>query len=96
MKQEFDLQAGALYLTLAEGDVERTASVDDVPGGDGRAAVDLGPGGKVLGIEVLGPGKPWPLFCILLRYYEDISSEDAEALLVGYPFPPPVVEVVGP
>lgn len=93
MKQEWDLSAGALYLRLADGDVARTESVDEVACGDGRAVVDLGWHWKVLGIEVLTPGQPWPLVAILIRYDDGISNEDAEALLTGYPFPIPVAEV---
>ena len=94
IRQEFDLQAGALYLRLAEGDLKCTESVDEVPCGDGRANVDLGYHGVVLGIEVLTPGQPWPLLAILVRY--DISNEDAEELLTGYPFPPPEVSAATP
>jgi uncharacterized protein YuzE len=93
VKQAFDLSAKALYLTLAEGDIKRTESVDEVACGDDRAAVDVGYHGKVIGIEVLTPGEPWPLLAILLRYGDGISDEDAEALLTGYPFPLPAVEM---
>lgn len=84
VKQSFDLAAGALYLRLADGKVARTVEIDS------STNVDLDAAGAVLGIEVLDPGQPWPLLAILLRY--GIVGQDAEALLTGYPFPPPAVE----
>jgi uncharacterized protein YuzE len=81
VKQAFDLAVGALYLTLADGDVARTVEIDS------DTNVDLDADGQLLGIEVLEPGQTWPLMTILLRY--GIVGQDAEELLRGYPFPSP-------
>jgi uncharacterized protein YuzE len=83
--QEYDLDADALYLKLAEGTFSRTVAIDD------GCNVDLDAGGKLLGIEVLEPGSVWPLAAILRRF--KISDEDAAELMAGYPFPPPIVSV---
>lgn len=83
-----DLTVGALYITLTDGEFLCTREV----GPD--VMVDLDMHWRVLGIEVLCPGRPWPLAQILARY--KVSDEDREALLTGYPFHPPQVSAAIP
>lgn len=74
--QEYDLDANALYLRLAEGTAARTIEIDD------STNVDLDAAGKLLGIEVLNPGSGWPLIPVLRQFR--VSDEDAAMLLAGY------------
>ena len=83
-----DLAAGALYIALTEGEFSCTREV----GPD--VMVDLDLRWRVLGIEVLCPGRPWPLAEILARY--KVDEQDREELLVGYPFAPPGITVAEP
>lgn len=78
MKLAYDAQADALYITMAAGKVARTAVIDD------GTNVDLDEDGSVHGIEVLTPGRPWPLAEILRRY--EISDDDAAMLIASCPF----------
>jgi uncharacterized protein YuzE len=82
--QQWDLEAGLLYLRLAKGPVDRTVEID------ASTNVDLDAAGKVLGIEVLAPGTPWPLARVLRRFPQ-ISEEAGRELAAGYPHPPPEV-----
>jgi uncharacterized protein YuzE len=77
MHQAYDIDADALYITLAEGTVARTAVIDD------GCNVDLDADGKLLGIEVLNPGRAWPLLAILKGC--EISDDDATMLITCYP-----------
>lgn len=77
MHQAYDADADALYIRLAGGTVARTAVIDD------GCNVDLDADGKLLGIEVLNPGRPWPLGAILKGC--EISGEDAVMLMACYP-----------
>lgn len=86
MLQTYDAQADALYIEIGEGggetarEVARTVEIDD----DGHwTMVDLDADGNLLGIEVLSPGRPWPLAEILKRY--EVSADDAAMLMAGYP-----------
>jgi uncharacterized protein YuzE len=72
MRLEYDLDAGALYIRLAEGPVTQTREAG------GNAAVDLGPDGRPVGIEVLSIDHSWPLDDILSAY--DITEADATQL----------------
>ncbi|MCC6222404.1 MAG: DUF2283 domain-containing protein [Thermoleophilia bacterium] len=62
MKLAYDLEVNALVVELAEGAVEHTVEV-----GLGTLA-DLDAGGHVLSIEVLNPGRRWPLERVLERF----------------------------
>ena len=81
MQMRFDATAGALYVSLrplAEGEhAARTLEIG--PG----TLVDEDDGGRILGIEVLDPGRSWPLPQILRRW--EISDEDQVLLLGAYP-----------
>jgi uncharacterized protein YuzE len=83
--QRWDLATGALYLRLAEGQAARTAEISD------DVNVDLDGHGRVLGIELLAPGQPWPLLRIFRDY--PVAEADQYALIAGYPFVPCSVEV---
>ena len=73
MKVQYDQAAGVLYITLAEGaQVSRTVQVD------AGTLVDLDRFGSVRGIEVIRPGRTWPLDEILSRF----SVADADAHLL--------------
>ena len=78
MKISYDAQVSALYVTLADGRVARTVALDDGTNADEDA------GGKLLGIEVLNPGRAWPLAQILRDY--EVSGDNAHMLMSGYPF----------
>ena len=82
----YDPEAGALYITLrelADGEhVTRTTEID--PG----TMVDEDAEGKILGIEVLSPSRPWPLPEILRRW--QISDEDQVMMFYAYPGAPSV------
>jgi uncharacterized protein YuzE len=69
MRLEFDLNVGALYIRLSNGEIARTH-----PAGD-NAVVDLNAAGEVVGIEVISAAHPWPLADILGSYV--ISAGEA-------------------
>lgn len=62
MQLEYDLNVGALYIRLSDGEVARTREAGD------NAAVDLDSTGGVVGIEVISVAHPWPLSDILAAY----------------------------
>ena len=73
MKVEYDQAADALYITLAEDlQVSRTVQIDT------GTLVDLDRFGHVRGIEVLRPGRAWPLDEILRRF--PVGEADAHLL----------------
>jgi uncharacterized protein YuzE len=68
MKVEYDQQADALYITLAElAEVARTVQID--PG----TLVDLDGRGWLIGVEILRAARPWPLDEILSRFPADFT-----------------------
>lgn len=72
IRQSYDLDANALYVTVTDHKVARTAEID--PG----TLVDLDAAGSVVGIEVIGPERCWPLQEILSRF--GVAADDAEQL----------------
>ena len=73
MKVEYDQQADALYITLAEhAEVARTVQID--PG----TLVDLNSRGWLIGVEIIRPARTWPLDEILSRF----PADHADARLV--------------
>jgi uncharacterized protein YuzE len=62
MQLKYDLDAGALYITLADRPVARTRGIDD------NTSIDLDEAGEVVGIEVISIRHPWPLGRILREY----------------------------
>ena len=59
MALEYDLDAGALYVRLCDGDVARTRQLDN------NTLIDLDAAGNVLGVEVVAIGHPWALAEVL-------------------------------
>jgi uncharacterized protein YuzE len=73
MKVHYDQTADALYITLAEDTpVSRTVQIDS------GTLVDLDRFGHVRGIEVIRPGRTWPLDEILSRF--PVAEVDAHLL----------------
>ena len=62
MRLRYDLNVGALYISLSDQPVTRTQEIDD------NTAVDLDADGTIVGIEVISIAHPWPLPEILARY----------------------------
>lgn len=78
MRLEYDLNVGALYISLSDGAVARTRDLDD------NTSIDLDETGGVVGIEVISLRHPWPLNDILASC--DIPPGEA-AQLRAYFFP---------
>ena len=76
---EYDADADALYARISSAAICRTAEIDL------STMVDLDAAGRVVGIEVLNPGRIWPVAAILRRY-PDISDEEAATLVGACPF----------
>ncbi len=63
MRLTYDQDSDALYVRLIDGErVSRTEQVD------GGTLVDLDRRGRVLGIEVVKPARPWPLADVVERF----------------------------
>jgi uncharacterized protein YuzE len=75
MMLEYDLDAGALYIRLADGDVARTRQVDD------NTLIDMDGAGNVLGVEVVSARHPWAIAEVLRM---DGISAAAKAQMLGY------------
>lgn len=75
----YDADANALYITLdPHVRVDRTIPVDD------STNCDLDDDGNLIGVEVLNPGRIWPLAAILRDY--EVGEQDAAALIGACPF----------
>lgn len=69
MKVEYDQQADALYITLAElAEVARTVQIDS------GTLVDLDGRGWLVGVEIIRAARPWPLDEILSRFRADFTD----------------------
>ena len=79
MALEYDLDAGALYVRLCDGEVARTRQLDD------NTLIDLDAAGNVLGVEVVAIGYPWALAEVLQM---DGISAGAKAQMLAYFAPP--------
>jgi uncharacterized protein YuzE len=77
--QSYDLDAGALYITLADGPAARTVQLDE------GTLVDLDADGRLLGIEVIQPWRAWPLEDILARF--SVIEDEARQLRAYFPHP---------
>ena len=88
ISQSYDLDAGALYIRLADGQVARTAQVDN------GTLVDLDAAGDVVGIEVILPARTWPLEEILGRF--GVSEHDARELRAYFSPPARLSQPVHP
>ena len=62
MRLKYDLNVGALYISLTDRPVARTHDIDD------NTCVDLDDAGGVVGIEVISIAHPWALDDILRAY----------------------------
>lgn len=76
---DYDAALDALYITVAgdlpeEGE-RRLARTDEL---DTGCFIDVDTEGRIIGIEVIGTDRPWPLFGILTRY--QLSDEDRRML----------------
>jgi uncharacterized protein YuzE len=81
IRLEYDADADALYAYVRSADIHETIEI----GGDGGTMVDVDTAGHVVGIEVLNPGRLWPLAAILRRF-GDLTDEDAATLIGACPF----------
>ena len=79
MGLEYDLDAGALYVRLCDGEVARTRQLDD------NTLVDVDAAGNVLGVEVVAIAYPWALAEVLQM---DGISAGAKAQMLAYFAPP--------
>jgi uncharacterized protein YuzE len=59
MRLDFDLNVGALYISLSEHEVVQTQLIDD------NTTLDLDADGVIVGIEVIAIGYPWPVEDVL-------------------------------
>lgn len=62
IRQNYDLAANALYITVTDNEVARTAEID------AGTLVDVDAAGSIVGIEVLNFTRCWPLQEILDRF----------------------------
>lgn len=76
IRQDYDADAGALYLKLADRKVTRTVEIDS------GTLADLDSAGHLVGIEVIQPDRDWPLEEVLSRF--GVSSEQAKELRASY------------
>lgn len=83
IRQSYDLDANALYITVTDHQVARTVEID------AATLVDVDPAGFLVGIEVLSPQRCWPLEDILGRF--GVAEADAEQLRVYFPYPAQLV-----
>jgi uncharacterized protein YuzE len=74
---DYDADADALYIRLADGTVARTHEIDTL------TMVDEDAAGKPLGIEVIHPARPWPVTAILAAY--ELTDEDRLYLTQLFP-----------
>lgn len=80
IRQDYDLDADALYIQLTGATVARTAELDS------GTIVNLDSAGQVVGIEVIQPQRAWPLEEILTRFA--IAGAQATELRAYFPQPP--------
>ncbi len=88
IRQSYDLDANALYITVTDHEVARTTEVD------AGTLVDVDAAGFLVGIEVLSPQRCWPLEDILGRFR--VAEADAEQLRVYFPYPAQLVPPAHP
>ncbi len=76
IRQDYDADADALYLKLADRKIARTVEVDS------GTLADLDSADRLVGIEVIEPDRAWPLEDILSRFR--VSEEQARELRAKY------------
>ncbi len=72
MKVTYDQKADARYVELRTAEVSRTIQIDS------GTLVDLDAQGRLLGVELIRPARPWPLPAILRRF--PVDPTDARLL----------------
>jgi uncharacterized protein YuzE len=65
MRMDYDLDADALYITLLDEPIAKTRAIEDL------TMVDVTADGRLVGIEVIAPGRAWALDAILEAYAPD-------------------------
>lgn len=70
----YDAEADALYISVLSDKVAATAEIED------DTLVDVNECGGLIGIEVLGPARPWPIAELAKRF--GLSPQD-KAFLQG-------------
>src|ERR1022692_1093701 len=80
IRQDYDLDADALYIELTAATIARTAEMDS------GTLVNLDSAGQLVGIEVIRPQRAWPLEDILSRFV--VAGEHAAELRAYFPQPP--------
>jgi uncharacterized protein YuzE len=76
MRLDYDLNVGALYISLTDRAVALTREIDN------NTFVDLDEAGAVVGIEVISIGHPWRLRDVLRDY--SIPDDEAAQLRVYF------------
>lgn len=84
MRLDYDLNVGALYISLSDHDVARTRVVDD------NTTVDLDEDGVAVGIEVIATACPWPVEDVL----RDFTMPAGEAENIRAYFRPSIPDTV--
>jgi uncharacterized protein YuzE len=75
MQLSYDMNARALYISLSNEAVARTAEVDD------NTNVDVDQAGRVVGIEVISIDHAWPVERILASKKYEISPDERQQLV---------------
>lgn len=88
IRQSYDLDADALYISVTGGKVARTAEIDS------GTLVDLDVAGRVVGIEVIAPQRAWPVEDIISRF--QVEGEDAAELRAYFTDPAQLVQPAHP
>jgi uncharacterized protein YuzE len=89
MRLDYDLNVGALYISLSDHEVVRTHAIDD------NTSVDLDADGVVVGIEVIATNYPWPVDAVL-RDYRLPPGETAQLRSYFRPSIPDALPAAGP
>lgn len=83
IRQSYDLDANALYITVTDHEVVRSTEIDV------GTLVDVDAAGFLVGIEILSPQRCWPLDEIRGRFR--VAEADAAELRVYFPYPAQLV-----
>ena len=77
MRYDYDRDADALYVTFSSEPVAATHRVEDL------TMVDVDAQGRMVGIEVIAPGRAWAVDEVMARYLP-VMDDDARSLLSLY------------
>lgn len=79
LSSEFDPSANALYLTFSDADVWYTVEIL------GMTLADVDQNGRLVGLEVLHPDRPWPIDEVISRYARDsVDARELRGALTAY------------